>query len=163
MQDLVQSPVQWKYLLNLAGQSYPLMTNTEMVKVAKIYNGMNDVEGITRRVLHGRIDNEWIELNGKTMNKTGRKNPKPPYDIDIVRGSAYGVFSREFVEFILTDKKANDLLKWSRTTYSPDEHYWATLHHTWSNPHLHTPGGYSGKYSKIFTFLGVRVITYIVL
>ena len=69
---------------------------------------------------------------------------EPPHDIDIVRGSAYGIFSRKFVEFILNDQRAKDLLEWSRDTYSPDEHYWATLHHTYSNPHLHTPGGYSG-------------------
>ena len=75
------------------------------------------------------------------MNMT---HADPPHDIDIVRGSAYGIFSRKFVEFILNDDRAKDLLEWSRDTYSPDEHYWATLHHTYSNPHLHTPGGYSG-------------------
>jgi len=145
MHDLVQSSVPWKYLLNLAGLSFPLVTNAELVKVAKIYNGMNDIEGITRHILRSRFENEWTEVNGKQMKKTGRKNPKPPHDMDIVRGSAYGMFSREFVEFILNDQKAQDFLQWSKKTYSPDEHYWATLHHTWYNPHLHTPGGYSGK------------------
>lgn len=80
---------------------------------------------------------------GKVVNMN-TTHALPPHDIDIVRGSAYGIFSRKFVEFILNDKRAQDLLEWSRDTYSPDEHYWATLHHTYSNPHLHTPGGYSG-------------------
>ena len=127
-------------------------------------------------------------------------NPPPPHDIEIVRGSAYGIFSRKFVEFIVTgtyqlskqrfsfvspsmvvsehrpnlgcptyvygknpdvlfaharlqcsalmrmvaDQKAKALLEWSRKTYSPDEHYWATLHHTYGNPHLHTPGAFAG-------------------
>ena len=71
--------------------------------------------------------------------------PPPPHDIDIVRGSAYGVFSREFVEFIIKDPRARDLLKWSEDTFSPDEHYWATLHHQYANPHLKAPGGFRGN------------------
>jgi len=82
---------------------------------------------------------------------TGAPNPRPPHEIDIVRGSAYGIFSRKFVEFVVNDRRAKDLLEWSQNTYSPDEHYWATLHHTFYNPHLHTPGGYAG-----FIMLRVR-------
>ncbi len=143
MHDLVKHPVRWQYLMNLAGLSYPLMTNGELVKLFKIYNGMNDIEGMARRVLRSRLDNEWSESSG-VMNKTGKKNPPPPDDIEIVRGSAYGIFSRDFVQFILTDSKAQHLLEWSKMTYSPDEHYWATLHHTWKNPHIKAPGSYTG-------------------
>ena len=75
----------------------------------------------------------------------GRTNPPPPQDIDIVKGSAYGAFSRGFVDFILTDPAAKDLLLWSRTTWSPDEFYWSTLNHKFANPHLHAPGAYSGR------------------
>ena len=86
-----------------------------------------------------------MELTDKrTLRKTGRRNPSPPHNIDIVRGSAYAVFSRQFVEFIIHDQRAADLLQWSQRTWSPDEFYWATLHHTFANPHLHTPGGYPG-------------------
>jgi len=92
------------------------------------------------------------------IRKTGRENSVPPHEMEIVRGSAYGIFSRKFVEFVVNDERANDLLEWSQYTYSPDEHYWATLHHTLYNPHLHTPGGYSGclanceRYFVIFVF-----------
>jgi hypothetical protein len=79
------------------------------------------------------------------MVATNASHARPPYDIDIVRGSGYGIFSRSFVEFIISDKRAMGLLEWSRHTYSPDEHYWSTLHHLYSNPHLHAPGGYRGK------------------
>jgi len=80
----------------------------------------------------------WIQLTNET-------NPRPPHELDIIRGSAYGIFSRKFVEFVLTDQRAKDLLQWSQNTYSPDEHYWATLHHTLYNPQLNTPGAYSGS------------------
>jgi hypothetical protein len=149
MSDLTKTQTQWKYLINIAGQSFPLKTNAEMVKVLKIYNGANDIEGIYgHRVLKSRFQNEWIESGIETakpsMKKTGELNPPTPYDIDIVRGSAYGIFSRKFVEYLLNDPKPRSLLFWSRKTWSPDEHYWATLHHTYSNPHLKPPGGYSG-------------------
>jgi hypothetical protein len=52
-----------------------------------------------------------------------------------------GAFSRAFIEFVHTSPIAKELLDWSRDTYSPDEHYWATLNY---NTHLHSPGGYKG-------------------
>ena len=87
---------------------------------------------------------EWFENGTSGVRETGKGNAKPPHEIEIVRGSAYGIFSRKFVEFVINDQRAKDLLNWSQYTYSPDEHYWATLHHTLYNPHLHTPGGHSG-------------------
>ena len=149
MKDQLKSPVKWKYLLNVAGQEMPAKSNLEMVKILKIYNGANDVEGIYGARIHRwRFEDEYVEIDTETnhagLNKTGKKNLKPPYGIDIVRGSAYGVFSRNFTDYIINNEKSQALLEWSKKTYSPDEHYWATLHHTKINPHLHTPGGYSG-------------------
>ena len=141
------SRVQWKYLINTAASGLPLKTNLEMVQTLKIYNGANDIEGMYgARVHKSRFQTEWLESTNGTgkMYKTKQKNPPPPHDISIVRGSAYGIFSRDFVHFIVADQRAIDLLFWSRKTYSPDEHYWSTLHHTGPNPHLKTPGGYKG-------------------
>jgi len=87
---------------------------------------------------------EWFANGTSGMRETGVRNTPVPHQLDIVRGSAYGIFSRKFVEFVISDQRAKDLLQWSQNTYSPDEHYWATLHHTMYNPHLRTPGGYSG-------------------
>lgn len=161
MSDLVKHSNQWKYLINVAGQAFPLKTNSEMVKILKIYNGANDIEGIYgKRVLRSRFLNEWLEVDVNTsrptMKKTGKQNPPTPFDIDIVRGSAYGVFSREFVEFLLNDKKARALLTWSKHTWSPDEHYWATLHHTYSNPHINAPGSYKGRFKCSHNIMSVN-------
>lgn len=81
-------------------------------------------------------EDRMIETNG-TM-------PPPPHDIEIVRGSAYGIFSRGFVEFVVNSQLAQDFLEWSRSTYSPDEHFWSTLHHNYANPHVHVPGSFRG-------------------
>ena len=62
-----------------------------------------------------------------------------------VKGSAYGVFSRAFVQFVVSDQRARDLLQWCARTYSPDELYWSTLNSRYVNPHLNAPGGYSGE------------------
>lgn len=49
MKDHLMNPVQWRYLINVAGQSYPLRTPEEMVDILRIYNGANDIEGIYKR------------------------------------------------------------------------------------------------------------------
>lgn len=147
MEDHVRrTSVQWKYLLNTAAQSFPLQTPEDMVRILKIYNGSNDIEGIHGpRVIRYRFESEWEErTETMSVNQTGKANKPAPHDLDIVRGSAFGAFSRKFVEFLLSDRRSLDLLEWSKKTYSPDEHFWATLHHTYTNPHLRTPGGYSG-------------------
>ena len=155
MDDHLKRSSLFKYLINTAAQAFPIKTNEEMVKILKIYNGSNDIEGIYgKRLLKTRYMLYWTENTKNYQIQESKKivQSSPPHSIDIVRGSAYGIFSRGFVEFIVNDQRAIDLLKWSQHTYSPDEFYWATLHHTYSNPHLHTPGGFSGELvDELFT------------
>ena len=149
MSDVLNKSRSWKYYINLASEEYPLKTNREIVEILGTYNGANDIEGLDKVTITSRFSTkhkEEIDANGKAnIINTGVEKDKPPHNITIVRGSAYGIFSRGFVDFIINDQRARDLLNWSRDTYTPDEHYWATLHHLKHNPHLHTPGGYSGK------------------
>jgi Core-2/I-Branching enzyme len=51
MKDHLSRPaaVRWRYLLNVAGQAYPLRTPEEMVDILRIYNGSNDIEGLSYR------------------------------------------------------------------------------------------------------------------
>ena len=44
-----------------------------------------------------------------------------PHGFRIVNGSAYCVLSRSFVEYVISSKKAHDLLVRADDTYSPDE------------------------------------------
>ena len=49
----------WKYLINTAGQAYPLLTIKEIVDILRIYNGSNDIEGIYgEKVRTGRFEDE---------------------------------------------------------------------------------------------------------
>lgn len=148
MKDHVQSGSDWKYLINTAGQAFPLRSVREMVEILRVYNGANDVEGMYGdRVIRRRFEYKFeVNKNGIiAMKEPNVRHPAPPHELDIVRGSAYGVFSRRFIEFLLTDQKSKDLLEWSRETFSPDELYFSTLHHTYANPQIHSPGGYSGE------------------
>ena len=151
MRELVQSPHKWKYLINLAGTAMPLKTNWEIVQVLSMYNKANDIEGLMpNQTIKERFSHKWIvsnvtnDTNRIGMVKTNITKSPPPHNLNIIRGSAYGSFSRGFINYVLNDRVAKDFLDWSMDTYSPDEHYWATLHHLYYNPHLRTPGGFKG-------------------
>ena len=151
MKDHLKSSVKWRYLINTAGQAFPLKTNLEMVQILKVYNGSNDIEGLYgRKYLEFRYVNEWketyLDTDHPKLEKTGQKHQPLPHNLGFVKGSSYGIFSRKFVEYIIDNPVAKDLLVWSSSTWSPDEHYWAILHHTYSNPHIKPPGSYSGGY-----------------
>ena len=42
-------PYRWKYFINLSGQMFPLHTNRELVKILRLYDGANDIEGTYER------------------------------------------------------------------------------------------------------------------
>ena len=151
MRDHLNSPVKWKYLMNTAGQAFPLKTNREIVQILSLYNGSNDIEGLYgRKYLNFRFVKEWKEVgldtNNPRLEETGKPHVKPPHNLDIIKGSAYGIFSRDFVHYLINDPVAKDFYEWCKLTWSPDEQFWATLQHTYSNPHIKPPGSYAGKY-----------------
>ena len=164
MSDLLHKGKKWKYFINLPSQEFPLKTNQEMVNILTIYNGANDIEGITGgRSLQNRYKFRFIYKHvghqaKPKIYKTGTMKENPPYNVSVVKGSAYGVFSREFVEFVTENRIARELLDWFRDVLSPDEYYWATLHH---NPHIGTPGAYKGKgrYNISFLSYSIRAAT----
>ena len=147
---LILHSVPWKYFINVPHQQYPLKTNSEMVKILRIYNGANDVEGITNpaRMFRIRYLKSHHVVNKSVVN-TGKAKDPPPHNIKVVKGSAYGVFSRAFVNFTLHDRLAKAVLKWCEDVRSPDEYFWAILNF---DPIIKAPGGYSGKlylYKKV--------------
>lgn len=49
MADLYRSSTQWKYLINLCGQDFPLKTNLEMVRMLSSLKGRNSLESVELR------------------------------------------------------------------------------------------------------------------
>ncbi|KAM4704621.1 N-acetyllactosaminide beta-1,6-N-acetylglucosaminyl-transferase-like [Rhinophrynus dorsalis] len=129
MKDLVKSDVQWKYVINTCGQDFPLKTNKEFIQHLKKFNGKNITPGVLPPG-HAIPRTKYVhreDIINSIVIRTDVLKPPPPHNITIYFGSAYIAVTREFTRFILEDQRAIDLLKWSKDTYSPDEHYWVTL------------------------------------
>ncbi|KAM9285958.1 N-acetyllactosaminide beta-1,6-N-acetylglucosaminyl-transferase [Cariama cristata] len=131
MRDLLASAVPWCYLLNTCGQDFPLKTNREIVQLLKSLRGKNITPGvlppphITTRTKY--VHREQLYSFFSFMLRTFVPKAPPPHNITLYFGSAYVAVTRPFVEFVLQDQRAIDLLAWSEDTYSPDEHFWVTL------------------------------------
>uniref|UniRef100_K1Q3I5 N-acetyllactosaminide beta-1,6-N-acetylglucosaminyl-transferase n=1 Tax=Magallana gigas TaxID=29159 RepID=K1Q3I5_MAGGI len=96
--------------------------------IDNILNGTNSIESFYDEATHYRT-NQTYQENYKTskLELTGKIKAPPPHNVTVAKGSAYGTFSRSFVEFALRNPKARDILKWTEDTLSPDETFWATL------------------------------------
>ncbi|XP_040611797.1 N-acetyllactosaminide beta-1,6-N-acetylglucosaminyl-transferase isoform X4 [Mesocricetus auratus] len=131
MKDLVTSEVPWKYVLNTCGQDFPLKTNKEIVHHLKRFKGKNITPGVLppkHAVVRTKyVYQEHIGKGGAYMKKTNTLKTPPPHQLTIYFGTAYVALTRDFASFVMTDKRAIDLLEWSKDTYSPDEHFWVTL------------------------------------
>ncbi|XP_051533180.1 beta-1,3-galactosyl-O-glycosyl-glycoprotein beta-1,6-N-acetylglucosaminyltransferase 4-like [Myxocyprinus asiaticus] len=132
LSDLLESKVKWKYIINLCGQDFPLRTNAELVSDLKALKGMNMVESKRPGGKKWRWSFQFALKNNKSEYYkspicTFMAKPPPPHRLEMFVGSAYITLSREFVLFVKWSSLARDFLSWSEDTYSPDEHFWATL------------------------------------
>lgn len=130
--DLLKSEVQWRYIINLCGQDFPLRSNIELVSDIKRLNGGNMLESCRptpsksqRYKYHYKIKDAKVEY--QVPVGTDEEKEPPPHGIEMFTGSAYFVLSREFVEYMQSSDVVKDFLAWSEDTYSPDEHFWATV------------------------------------
>ncbi|XP_077306168.1 LOW QUALITY PROTEIN: beta-1,3-galactosyl-O-glycosyl-glycoprotein beta-1,6-N-acetylglucosaminyltransferase 3-like [Lithobates pipiens] len=127
MADLLRSNVQWKYLLNTCGLDFPIKTIAEIVKALQLLKGKNSMES---KPPSSFKRNRWlfqykVDLH---ISKTEIRKEPPPDNIIMFTGNACNVMTKDFVRTVLTDLKVRRLIEWSKDTYSPDEHLWATLH-----------------------------------
>ena len=155
MKDLVASEVPWKYILNTCGQDFPLKTNREIVQYLKGFKGKNITPGVlppdhaVKRTRY--VYQEHLGRGGSFVKNTGILKTSPPHQLTIYFGTAYVALTREFVKFVFQDRRAIDLLQWSKDTYSPDEHFWVTLNRI--------PGGYELPF--LFFFLLVHRLSWL--
>ncbi|KAM6902227.1 beta-1,3-galactosyl-O-glycosyl-glycoprotein beta-1,6-N-acetylglucosaminyltransferase 4-like [Xenentodon cancila] len=133
LSDLLGSEVKWKYVINLCGQDFPLKSNMQLVSELKKLNGSNMLETSRpselkrqRFSFHHELKDSSFEYQ-KLPVKTEQAKTPPPHGIEMFIGNAYFVLSRQFVLHLDSSAEAKDFLAWSEDTYSPDEHFWATL------------------------------------
>uniref|UniRef100_A0A5F9DLD7 N-acetyllactosaminide beta-1,6-N-acetylglucosaminyl-transferase n=1 Tax=Oryctolagus cuniculus TaxID=9986 RepID=A0A5F9DLD7_RABIT len=133
LQDLMASHVPWKYTINTRGQDFPLKTNREIVQYLKGFKGKNITPGVLppppviRRTKYTHLDRGASHHCFSFMLWTWRRKAPAPHNLTIYFGSAYVALTREFANFVLQNPRTIFLFKWSKDTYSPDEHFWATL------------------------------------
>lgn len=127
MAALSKANTSWKYYINLTGQEFMLRTNLEIVKVLRLMNGTNDIESYpVPPTEYHKFKQRTVMMNNFPFVTKQRKKPFK-HNIKIHKGSAYGLFCRQFVNFVLTDYFVKEFLKWLRDAYAPEELIWATL------------------------------------
>ncbi|XP_067885629.1 beta-1,3-galactosyl-O-glycosyl-glycoprotein beta-1,6-N-acetylglucosaminyltransferase 4-like [Heterodontus francisci] len=133
LSDLLKSLVQWKYVFNLCGQDLPLRSNFELVSELKKLNGANMLESMKpsnskkERFMYQYELQDNPHEDGQMLFKTSVLKEPAPHSIEMFTGSAYFVLSYDFVKYISYSVVAKDFLAWSADTYSPDEHFWASM------------------------------------
>lgn len=133
LSDLLTSEVEWRYVINLCGQDFPVRSNIELVSELAKLRGANMVE--TCRPTEAKKERFSFRHQLQDTNYVYQKLPvrteqlktPPPHGIEMFTGNAYFVLSREFVLHVTSSDVVRDFLAWSEDTYSPDEHFWATL------------------------------------
>lgn len=126
IEDLLQSNVPWRYLLNTCGTDFPLKTNAEIVRTLRTLNGKNTMESEKpSESKKGRW--KYHHEVGDHISETKTEKLPPPINTPMFTGNAYIVVSSEFVKYISKDPKVQKFIDWAKDTYSPDEHLWATL------------------------------------
>ncbi|XP_076441053.1 N-acetyllactosaminide beta-1,6-N-acetylglucosaminyl-transferase-like [Babylonia areolata] len=129
MRMAFRSTIPWKYYLNLSGQEFPLKTNLELVQILSLLGGKNDVESyLPTRYVDSWFAFKYAIVNG-SLKPTKKKKDPFMYPVQIRKGSAYGTFSRAFLDFALTSQLAREFVRWLADTMAPDELFWATLNH----------------------------------
>ncbi|XP_046892833.1 beta-1,3-galactosyl-O-glycosyl-glycoprotein beta-1,6-N-acetylglucosaminyltransferase 7 isoform X2 [Hypomesus transpacificus] len=153
MRDLVRSPVAWRKVVNLCGQDFPIKSNLELVRYmqSKEWRDRNMTPGVKQPPAMGhRTQFHHREVKGSHVVQWGKDQKKPPpHGLEVYFGTAYYALTRPFVDYVLKNQVARDLLEWSRDTFSPDEHYWVTLNHIKGVPGSDLDGGWDGAIRAI--------------
>ncbi|XP_069846210.1 beta-1,3-galactosyl-O-glycosyl-glycoprotein beta-1,6-N-acetylglucosaminyltransferase 7-like [Dipodomys merriami] len=150
MKDLVRSKLRWRYVINLCDQDFPIKTNREIIHYLR--SKWKD-KNITPRVAQtarpppppGPGLPESRTEGSIHVSPNEELERKPPHNVTIYFGSAYYLLTRKFVEFILTDSRAKDMLQWARDSHSPEQHYWVTLSRLKDAPGATQDAGWEGN------------------
>ncbi|BHF80096.1 beta-1,3-galactosyl-O-glycosyl-glycoprotein beta-1,6-N-acetylglucosaminyltransferase activity [Sparganum proliferum] len=113
----------WRYLLNLAAEEVPLRTNLEMIAAMQALNGSNLLEA--------------VRIGGYSRRTKGVQLPN---QMQWFKGSIYGAFRRDFLDFALHSSETQSLLQIlfsDMELRNPDELFFQTVAF---NPHIRAPG-----------------------
>ena len=107
--ELLQKPG-WQYYVNVNAYEFPLKTNLEIQKIAKILNVGNSIE---------KKEPQMFRLRGLT----------PPIPVKFWKGEFHLFACRGLMDYLINNKSAQLFIEWARKIDVPDETVYATLNH----------------------------------
>ena len=120
----------WRYMLILCGRELPFSSNQEIVNVLKNKNGASLIgphdpprKEMLRRMTYKNI----VDPKGR-LRRIRVKVGKPPHNIKIYKSSNYIVLTREFMNFLFTNKKAKDFRRYIKDVRIPEEYFFGSLY-----------------------------------
>lgn len=144
--ELTSQSMNWRYVISLHGTELPLTTNREIITFLQKLNGSNVIsKGVNAKDLKGKsgkwltykvkstYQGRWVELTNVTLGHI-------PYNMSVYKSaaSANSAFSREFIEFILTDKRSIAFNQFLSDVHSGVEFFFSTM-----NALPDAPGGFN--------------------
>ncbi|CAF1021212.1 unnamed protein product, partial [Brachionus calyciflorus] len=131
--------VDWKYAFNYVGTEFPLITNKDLVKILKMYNGSNEIQVIQDKFRYRYLRKFKEDFINHRILRTNELNPPPPNGYLLAKGYSSYVLSRKFAEYAIFHPKSLDLYNWLKNTLIPEEFYWSTLQ---LNNHVYSQHGF---------------------
>ncbi|XP_012583539.1 PREDICTED: beta-1,3-galactosyl-O-glycosyl-glycoprotein beta-1,6-N-acetylglucosaminyltransferase 7 [Condylura cristata] len=148
MRALARPALRWSHVLNLCGQDFPIKTNKEIVHyIRSRWRDKNITPGVAQPPNNGSTTSPGAPEappDASVYAAPGQTLKEPPHNLTVYFGSAYYVLTRKFVEFVLTDTRAKDMLQWSAGLRSPERLYWATLNRLKDAPGTTPHAGWEG-------------------
>lgn len=127
MGELLHAKLDWKYLINLCGQDFPIGTNLELVRYLKLLQPKNAI--LSKSLDHASKQKlGWI--SPVAAHSAAEQNPLGiSLEKHLRSGNAYNFFSRQFIQWIFEDEKVQKFIVWEemKRSYTPDEFVWAIL------------------------------------
>ena len=136
LKDLVNVTTDWRYVITLNSPEIPLVTNKEMVDTLIKMNGTNIMSaGVDALNKKNKIPYKWIwhkqvrKESGAHLT-TSQLGPIP-YNLTVYKSasSVNSAMSRDFVKFIVTDKRALALRERLQYVHSAEEFFFVTLNY----------------------------------
>ncbi len=86
MSDLARLNSNWKYLIHMSGNEFPLKTNYELVKILSVYNGTNEIEITNGTAFAIRYKYKYEENADGKILPTDIFLEKPPHNFTVMKG-----------------------------------------------------------------------------
>ena len=134
LKDLVNVTADWRYVITLNSPEIPLVTNKEMVDTLIIMNGTNVMSaGVNALNKKNKVPYNWLWHKQIRKARDGHSITSQlgpiPYNLTVYKSasSVNSAMSRDFVKFIVTNKKALALKERLKYVFAAEEFFFVTL------------------------------------